>query len=151
MNTMASQITCVSIVCSTVSSGADQRKHQNSASLACVRGIHQWPVDSPQRPVTQKMFPFDDVIIACDMSSNISILVKACDYNSTMVMKNRGASLWYYELIWPSDAIYATHIDLGQHCFSQWFVVWRRQALTWITIDEILMRSCGIHLKAIPQ
>ena len=28
-----------------------------------VRGIHRWPVDSPhRRPVTRKMFPFDDVI-----------------------------------------------------------------------------------------
>ena len=40
MSAMASQITCVSIVCSIVCSGADQRKHQSSASLAFVRGIH---------------------------------------------------------------------------------------------------------------
>ena len=36
------QITGVSIVCSTVCSGADHRKHQSSASLAFVRGIHRW-------------------------------------------------------------------------------------------------------------
>ena len=36
MSAMASQITGVSIVCSTVCSGADQRKHQSSASLALV-------------------------------------------------------------------------------------------------------------------
>ena len=35
------------LVCSTVCSGADQRKHQSSASLAFVMGIHRWPVDSP--------------------------------------------------------------------------------------------------------
>ena len=35
---MASQITGVSIVCSTVCSGADQRKHQSSASLAFLWG-----------------------------------------------------------------------------------------------------------------
>ena len=29
-----------------------------------VRGIHRWPVNSPQkRPVARKMFPFDDVIM----------------------------------------------------------------------------------------
>ena len=39
MVTMAFQITSVSIVCSTVGSSADQRKHQSSASLAFVRGI----------------------------------------------------------------------------------------------------------------
>ena len=38
MSTIASQITGVLIVCSTVWSGADQRKHQSSASLAFVRG-----------------------------------------------------------------------------------------------------------------
>ena len=61
---MASQITGFFIVCSTVCSDADQRKHQSSASRAFVRGIHWWPVDSPhKRPVTRKSFPFDDVIM----------------------------------------------------------------------------------------
>ena len=61
---MASQITGVSIVCSTVCSGADQRKHQSSTSLAFVGGIHRWPVNSPHKgPVIWKMFPFDDVIM----------------------------------------------------------------------------------------
>ena len=64
MGAMASQITSLTIVYSTVYSGADQRKHQSSASLAFVRGIHRWPVYSPHKwPVTRKMFPFDDVII----------------------------------------------------------------------------------------
>ena len=35
----------------------DQRKHQSSAPLSCVREIHRWPVDSPHKgPVTQKMW-----------------------------------------------------------------------------------------------
>ena len=64
MNTIASQITSLTIVYSTVYSGADQIKHQSSASLAFVRGIHRWPVNSPHKgPVTRKMFPFDDVIM----------------------------------------------------------------------------------------
>ena len=49
MSTIASQFTSVSIVYSTVCSGPDQRKHQSSASLAVVRGIHRWPVDSPHK------------------------------------------------------------------------------------------------------
>ena len=36
-------------VCSTVCSGADQREHQSSASLAFVRGTRQWPADSPHK------------------------------------------------------------------------------------------------------
>ena len=64
MGTRASQITNLTIVYSTVYSGADQRKHRSSASLAFVKGIHRWPVNSPHKgPVTRKMFPFDDVIL----------------------------------------------------------------------------------------
>ena len=64
MSAMASQITSLTIVYSTVYSGEDKRKHQNSASLAFVRGIHRGPVNSPHKwPVTEKMFSFDDVIM----------------------------------------------------------------------------------------
>ena len=64
MGMMASQITNLTIVYSTVYLGADQRKHQNSVSLAFVRGTHRGPVNSPHKwPVTQKMFPFDVVIM----------------------------------------------------------------------------------------
>ena len=41
MTTMASQITSPTVVYSTVYSDADQRKHQSSASLAFVWGIHR--------------------------------------------------------------------------------------------------------------
>ena len=64
MGAIASQITSLTIVNSTVYSDADERKQQSSASLAFVRGIHRWPVNSPHKwPVTRKMFPFDDVIM----------------------------------------------------------------------------------------
>ena len=49
MSAVASQITGVSIVCSTVCPGAHQRKHQSSASLAFVRGINRWSVNSPHK------------------------------------------------------------------------------------------------------
>ena len=58
MSSLTSQITSVSIVYSTVNSGADQRKLQSSASLAFVRAIHRWPWAS-----NAVMFPFDDVIM----------------------------------------------------------------------------------------
>ena len=71
---MASQITSLAIVYSIVFSDADQRKHQSSASLAFVRGIHRGPVNSPHKwTVTRKMFPFDDVI----MQTNI-IILRSC-------------------------------------------------------------------------
>ena len=77
ISTMASQITSLSIVCSSVCSDADQRKHQSSASLAFVREIHRWAVNSPHKgPVTRKMFPFYDVIMGVGLRrpSNISEL-----------------------------------------------------------------------------
>ena len=70
---MASQITSFTIAYSTVYSGADQRKHQSSASLTFVRGIHRWPVYSPHKwPVTRKMFPFDDFIMFLSEIPSIS-------------------------------------------------------------------------------
>ena len=40
------------------------KKRQSSASLAFVRGIHRWPVNSPHKlSLTRKMLSFDDVIM----------------------------------------------------------------------------------------
>ena len=79
MNTMASQITSVSIVYSTVCSGVDQGKHQSSASLAFVRGIHRSPVNSSHKgPVTRKTFPLDDVI----MGTSIIVIQLQCNWNN---------------------------------------------------------------------
>ena len=65
MGKMASQISRLTIVYSTVYSSADLRKYQSSAPLAFVREIHWGPVKSPHKgQVTRKMFPFDDVIMA---------------------------------------------------------------------------------------
>ena len=69
MGAMESQITSLPIVYLTVYSSEDQRKHQSSASLAFVWGIHRWPVNSPHKwPVTRKMFPFDDVVMKTELA-----------------------------------------------------------------------------------
>ena len=74
MSATASQITSLTIVYSTVYPGADQNKHQSSASLAFVRGIHRGPVNSSHKwPVTRKMFPFDDVIMV--MASGLVLML----------------------------------------------------------------------------
>ena len=83
MGAMASQITRVSIVCSTVCPCAEQRKHQSSASLVFVRGTHRWPVDSPHKgQVTRKMFPFDGVIM---ISHNTPFRAEMCTFLFWMV------------------------------------------------------------------
>ena len=64
MSAMASQITSLTSVYSTIYSGADNIKHESSAPLAFVRGIYRGPMNSPHKwPVTRKMFSFDDVIM----------------------------------------------------------------------------------------
>ena len=59
MNAMASPLASLTIVYSTVYSGADQINHQNSPHKG---------------PVTQKMFPFDDVIMLSAKTSYHHIL-----------------------------------------------------------------------------
>ena len=57
ITTMASQITSLTIVYSTLYSGADQRKHQSSASLAFVWGIHRdWWIPRTKSQLRGKYF-----------------------------------------------------------------------------------------------
>ena len=97
MGAMASQITTHTIFYSTAYSGADQRKHQSSASLAFVRGIHRWPVNSPhphKRPVTRNMFPFDDVImIYGDCGPQTTLRTTPGSLHNRLRCKNRSAIL----------------------------------------------------------
>ena len=68
MGAMVSHLTAVSIVCSIVCSGADQRKHQSPASLAFVREIHRWP---SQRGIN---------------AENVSILWLIMEFASTQII-----------------------------------------------------------------
>ena len=73
MSALASQITSLTIVYSTVYPDADLSKHQSSASLAFVWGIHRGPVNSTHKwPVTRKMFPFDDLIMVFSGAQNLT-------------------------------------------------------------------------------
>ena len=98
----ASQIGGAPIVSWTVGSGRDQRKHQSSASLAFVRGIHRWPVNSPhKRPVRRKMFPFDSVI---------------------MHLRD-GMSAWRPESQILNHLLLAPHLCVSELC-QHWFRYW---------------------------
>ena len=73
MSAMVSQFTGVSIVCSTICSGTDRRKHQNSVSLAFVREIRRWPMHSRHiGPVMRKMFPLDFIMMTTPIVSYIT-------------------------------------------------------------------------------
>ena len=117
MATMASQITSLTIVHTTVYSGADQSKHQSSASLAFVWWIHRWPVNSPHKwPVTRKrMFPFDDVIMwlpnetnFCHISQYLTITKRLLSHIPQYTIQNRNVYISVLNcVLW----------DMGQvHC-----------------------------------
>ena len=81
MGAIASKITSLTVVYSTVYSGADQSKHQSSASLAFVWGIHRGPGNSPHKwPVTRKMFPFNDVIMAIKFVYQDTIITQGVNF-----------------------------------------------------------------------
>ena len=116
MSMMASQITSLTIVYSTVYSGADQRKYQSSASLAFVRGIHRWPVNSPHKgPVTRKVFPFDDVImLSCFVvaaNADLGNLTLGAEFQ---LNSNKDTTVLYDEnefktIVWELVAILSLH------------------------------------------
>ena len=91
MGAMTSQITSLTIVYSIVHSVADQRKHQSSASLAFVQGIHRWPVNSPHKwPVTRKMFPLDDVIMIVQIHVASTGTIHECPITCETILGNIG-------------------------------------------------------------
>ena len=98
MGAIASQITSLTIVYSTVYSDADQRKHQSSTSLAFVRGIHRGPVNSPHKwAVTRKMFPFDDVIMGTGIYT-VLISDFRCERDHAVIVWKMYGRLKYFVL-----------------------------------------------------
>ena len=89
MSTIASKITGVSMAHSTVCSYGYQRKRQSAASLAFVRGIHLWPMNSlHKRQVSRKMFPFNDIIMSpctvrCSETYTRDEVIVMCDKDHT--------------------------------------------------------------------
>ena len=91
MGLVVSQITRLTVVYWTVYSGAYQRKSQSSASLAFVRGIHWWSVNSPHKwPVCFHLmtsclhFPFYPLVYIC----NLYIYLFEHDENKTYVWQD---------------------------------------------------------------
>ena len=97
MGAIASQITSLTIVSSTVYSGADHKKHESSAPLAFVREIHRGPVNSPHKwPVTRKMFPCDDVIM-CDLKEWFDLIFCFIDTGAITWWRHKMETLPRYQ------------------------------------------------------
>ena len=132
MGMIASQITSLTIVYSTVYSDADQWKLQSSMSLAFVRGIHWSPLNSPHKwPVTRKMFPFDDVIMCWCIQTTYStdyILVVVYWFSSfssfwqyfDQMKVKFAASRHFLEIAWEEWAE-SCHADIS---WPSWELIW---------------------------
>ena len=107
MGAMASQITSLIIVYSTVYSGAYQRKNQRSTSLAFVQGIHRWPVNSPHKgSVTRKMFPFDHVIMTKDQRTHLQLpLLLQKITNNTILQQNDSGTGQNYKISSDTNSV----------------------------------------------
>ena len=131
MGSMASQITSLMIVYSTVYLGVDQRKHQSSASLAFVRGIHRWPVNSPQKgPVTRKCFHL--MTSSCSEQSGITgshvpdsvIDWISSDYFSILQLfkqyyNDRDMLSWRMEIATNEGDLFNPHVPSFWECLSR--------------------------------
>ena len=147
MGTIASQITSLTIVYSSVYSGADQRKHQSSVSLAFVWGIHRGPVNSPHKwPVTRKMFPFDDVIMAgliwlvCIPTASINnhFIVTSQAYSSIpqqpkhqLLAQIKYDALVMSAIYWEYDALWCLggYFNIQSHITSNGIIIIRSYVL----------------------
>ena len=117
VSAMASQITNFMIVYLTLYSGAGKRKHQSVASLAFVRGVHRWPVNSPYKgPVTRKLFPFDDVIM---FFSNIKASTLFCLADAKWRIALSGLALPWVAKMKPFPYMLLTVSNNNYNCFGQ--------------------------------
>ena len=130
MGAIASQITSLTIVYSTVYSDADQRKHQSSTSLAFVRESHRGPMNSPHKwPVTRKMFPFDDVSMT---STKMMTVCRSTDTEGGS--QNGGQFLDYLSIEFPCPKVCVFWSEFYDVLF-----VW----VLFIIIQQWLMRWFG--------
>ena len=133
MGVMASQITRLTIVYSTVYSGVDQRKHQSSASLAFVRGIHWWPVNSlHKRPVTWQMFPFEDIIMYVQTD------VKCIWFGCVLIYFSFIMSFWSIQMI--NSTIFARETFTSHYSDVTW--------VPWFLHDDVI--KCKHFLRYWP-
>ena len=111
-------ITSLTVVCSIIYSGADQRKHQSSTSLPFVWGIRRSPVNSPHTgPVTRKMIPFDDVIMSYRDKTR-----------TRLGGKKQGKEERSDPLCWPG--LYDYHILFAASLCAASLMIWKKKGST---------------------
>ena len=171
MTTMVCQITSLTVVYSTVYSDADQRKHQSSASLAFVWGIHRdrWILRTKGQlrgkcfhlmtsswgtTTTQKSFPWRNVFMSNTLYDCFNM-----NYRSTFSYQFNSMQFKSYLLscfMWVhSDTlhqIYTTHRFIYSTTLNQvWIghIYWYILIDTLSTINSFINAPCFTSLRAI--
>ena len=114
------------------------KKHQSSASLAFVRGIHRGTVNFPHKgSVTRKMFPFDDVIMEYHVKTDVQ-------RNSSPMLISLPKALKQTPLGHDVTNHYNSLMQLvqGPLCCYHFYVVLYNYG-RWITIALFLWTQCG--------
>ena len=109
MGAMGSQITSLTIVYSTVYSGADQRKHQNPVSLAFVWGIHR-----SQMASNAEISPFDDVIMLVSKMINGKLYL----WYTEKISFHRINVLLFYRIVESTADACLNSVIGDQDCFN---------------------------------
>ena len=152
MGAIASQITSLTIVYSTVYSDADERKHHSSASLAFVWGIHRGPVEWP---VTRKMLPFDDVT-SCHKFLSLGMDFTVFLATHTHDLKLYGLMLFHTSIRLSIHYIQGCHLGIDvvynnppwtvtsrlnmqvlYRLYDWWFFYWHVALLYWVLFINI--------------
>ena len=82
--------------------------------MAFVQGIHRWPVNSRhKRPVTRKMFPFDDVIMSQ------WLVIDDIIYSMVFLQIEQGS---YFEL--AKDILYTVKPVCNDHLPDNIYYLW---------------------------
>ena len=158
MGTMASQITSLSIVYSTVYSSADQRKHQSSASLAVVQEIHLWLLNSPHKLFLSIMITLwnrESWITGWCPSQMASDAGLWCPFvaSKSKLLNNQSRDWWFETPCFSCDVILrtASHYDYSYITRELWRLrsLWRRfyenSTKTKFSLHESIFRDNEDH------
>ena len=130
---VGSQITSLTIVYSIDYSGADQRKHQSSVSLAFVWGIHRGPVNSPHKwPVTWKMFPFDDVIMWGSYPMRRPLHV------NNLLIKKINQQMSLMQPSYDNLPVWMNRTQMMKRTLSSFTLLWLKfNGILWMTVELV--------------
>ena len=137
---MASRITSVSSACSTVCSGADQRKHQNAASLAFVRGNSPVTGEFP----AQKASKAKNVSISWRHHDNPSYIEIPAIQSMAHNLMGYGALIQYNPYVYRPGKFLPKHTQLPHFAvtaFTNYIYSWWRHQME--TFSALLAICAG--------